>query len=429
MPNDYNSRRTSSAQRYRSVAGSSPQRGDYPRRQPARRRPPYRRRSGPPPIFILGGVLLLLVILAIVLIVIFAGKGKDGDRTKEPNSSPSSTAVSDVSGLTGAVTPTPAADPTSTPAPAVSAPEKHAEKLDALVLVGDTAYEYYNFVEEYANQYISTVSKAGENLKGTATVYDLIVPTSMDIMLPESYIEEENINSQDQKKAIEQYIFPSITAMNPDVKTVPVFDALKGHANEYIYFRTDHHWTNLGAYYGYVEFCKAKGIDAVPLDQFDKKEYPGFLGSFYSENPNTAMENNPDTVEAYVPKANTSMYVLQQDGDTLDNWPLINVGTDENYSKENKYLIFAAGDQPYEEITNHDINDGSACIVVKESFGNAFIPFLVNHYQTVYVVDYRYYTGSVTALAKEKGAKDVILVNNISMTRNSGLVEDLGAVF
>ena len=75
------------------------------------------------------------------------------------------------------------------------------------------------------------------------------------------------------------------------------------------------------------------------------------------------------------------------------------------------------------------MTEGPSCIVVKESFGNCFIPFLVNHYKTIYVIDYRDYTGTVSALAQEKGVDDVICVNNISMTRNDGLVEEFTNIF
>ena len=66
----------------------------------------------------------------------------------------------------------------------------------------------------------------------------MVIPTSMDILLPEDFLAD--VNTSDQKKAI-NYIYGSINAQNPDVKTVPIFDALKLHNNEYIYFRTDHH--------------------------------------------------------------------------------------------------------------------------------------------------------------------------------------------
>ena len=86
------------------------------------------------------------------------------------------------------------------------------------------------------------------------------------------------------------------------------------------------------------------------------------------------------------------------------------------------------GDNPYTVIENPDLTDGSACIVVKESFGNAFVPFLVDHYQTVYVVDYRYYTGSITALARSKGVSDVLFVNNLSAIRGSYQIGKLNGV-
>ena len=77
---------------------------------------------------------------------------------------------------------------------------------------------------------------------------------------------------------------------------------------------------------------------------------------------------------------------------------------------------------------NPDLSDGSKCVVVKESFGNAFVPFLVDHYQTVYVIDYRYYSGSVVDFAKTNKATDVIFVNNLSAIRGSYQMGKLAGV-
>ena len=402
---------------------------------PTRRRgtpPPNRRgnrkKSGPPPFLYLCLILIVVIVLAVILWkIFFSGGGKEKPAPTPDSSSPVSSSVSgldsdpeNVSSAIDVVTPSP--EPS---VPPEKIPSGSAEQLGALLKIGDTGYEYYNFVENYANNYITTVCDAGSQL-GSITLYDIIVPTSMDIMLPESYIQEHNINSQDQKKAID-YMYKSINGINPSVKTVPVFDALKLHNNDYIYFRTDHHWTQLGAYYAYVEFCKAKGIEPTPLEEYEKSTYDGFLGSFYSDNPNSDMENHPDSVEAYRSKADTTLTFTQEDGTVISDWPVIQDGTD--YGTSTKYLIFCAADQPYEEIVNNDLSDGSACLVVKESFGNVFIPFLVDHYKTVYVVDYRYYNGDISDLAQQKGVSDVILVNNISMTRNADLIESLGYRF
>ena len=446
MPQDYiprrsssssGSRRTSSTRessspstvRRQSVRSAEPVRRSSSSRQPVRYS--SRKKSGPP-LFPL--LLLVLVIAVAVVVIVLVSRSCSSSETQTPdapNSSTVSGAVTDPAGEASAdpntaatPAPTPSAEPT--PAPQEE-PQAAPETIGGLLIVEDTAYEYYNFVTDLANDYITAVANAGEKLSGKATVYDMVIPTSIDIMLPESYIEKNSLNTSDQKKAIDEYILPSIAAQNPEVKTISIFDTLKAHANEYLYFRTDHHWTQLGAYYGYEEFCKAKGFDPVPLSDFDRADYTGYLGSFYTSSNSAALAANPDTVEAYIPKANVNLSFTQSDGVQVDSWPLIADG--EQYDSTSKYIVYCAGDQPYEEIVNNDMAEGPSIVVVKESFGNCFIPFLVNHYKNIYVVDYRYYDGTVSDLVDSTGATDVLLLNNVSMTRNEGLIDSFSNIF
>ena len=446
MPQDYiprrsssssGSRRTSSTRessspstvRRQSVRSAEPVRRSSSSRQPVRYS--SRKKSGPP-LFPL--LLLVLVIAVAVVVIVLVSRSCSSSETQTPdgsNSSAVSGAVTDPAGEASAdpnaaatPAPTPSAEPT--PAPQEE-PQAAPETIGGLLIVEDTAYEYYNFVTDLANDYITAVANAGEKLSGKATVYDMVIPTSIDIMLPESYIEKNSLNTSDQKKAIDEYILPSIAAQNPEVKTISIFDTLKAHANEYLYFRTDHHWTQLGAYYGYEEFCKARGFDPVPLSDFDRADYTGYLGSFYTSSNSAALAANPDTVEAYIPKANVNLSFTQSDGVQVDSWPLIADG--EQYDSTSKYIVYCAGDQPYEEIVNNDMAEGPSIVVVKESFGNCFIPFLVNHYKNIYVVDYRYYNGTVSDLVDSTGATDVLLLNNVSMTRNEGLIDSFSNIF
>ena len=73
-------------------------------------------------------------------------------------------------------------------------------------------------------------------------------------------------------------------------------------------------------------------------------------------------------------------------------------------------------------INNPDVTDSSSCIVVKESFGNAFVPFLTDHYQTIHVIDYRYWKGSLSQCVTENNVQDVLFVNNLSAIRSTALV-------
>lgn len=433
MPQDYIPRRSSSTQRQAPRRVSSSSSASVRRQQPVHRGRPPRRKSGPPLFPIL--VLAVVLILAVVIIVLVSRSCSSSEEPAGNNSSAvSAVSGTETSGLTstasGATAPaaTPAPTPSAQPTPAAQEePQAAPETVGGLLVVEDTAYEYYNFVTDLAKDYITAVVDAGKKLEGKATVYDMVIPTSIDIMLPESYIEKNNLNTSDQKKAIDEYILPSITAQDPNIKTISIFDTLKAHANEYLYFRTDHHWTQLGAYYGYVEFCKARGFEPVALDQFDRADYTGYLGSFYTATNSAALAANPDTVEAYIPRADVNLSFTQTDGQTVESWPLIADG--EQYDTTSKYIAYCAGDQPYEEIVNNDMAEGPSIVVVKESFGNCFLPFLVNHYKNVYVVDYRSYNGTVTDLVNSTGATDVLLLNNISMTRNEGLIDSFSNIF
>ena len=137
---------------------------------------------------------------------------------------------------------------------------------------------------------------------------------------------------------------------------------------------------------------------------------------------NSDMKNNPDTIYAYEPIGTNDMTYWNEDG-SEQKW---NVIMDVNgWDKGTMYSTFVGGDTPMAVIENPNVTDGSSCVVMKESYGNAFIPFLVDHYQTVYVVDYRYWTGSISKLAQDKKVNDVLFLNNLSMIRNKSLVGKL----
>lgn len=289
------------------------------------------------------------------------------------------------------------------------------ETINAMLCAGNSGFEYYNFNRKVADRYISAVNQTTSRLNGKANVYDMIVPTSMDIILPES--KREGLNTDDQHKAI-NYFYGSVRA-----KTIDIFDKLLSHNSEYIYFRTDHHWTALGAYYAYEEFAKAKGFTPTPLSAFETREFSDFLGSFYAESDkNPKLGETPDTVTAYVPKDTNDMIYKDKNGNKINSKIISDVTT---WNKNSKYLTFICGDNPYSVIENPNITDGSSIVVVKESFGNAFVPFLVGHYQNVYVIDYRYWKGNLADFTIQNNVDDVLFINNISATRSSSLVEKM----
>lgn len=389
-----------------------------PVRRPSRRNGPSR---------ILWVLLALAVIAAIFLLIFFFRKNSGNGEEKGTGSVPEPTPlVSDSSNLTSEPSSAPATpEPPSAAMPDQSYPDSAPTDMGSFMIAEGKGYDYYKFSEENTNNFILAVDNAAKSLPSSVNFYSVIIPTSMDVTLQESYLVDNQVDSSDQRKAIDSYIYPSISAMAPTVKTVPTFNPLREHCNEYIYFNSDRTWTQLGAYYVYRSFCSVKGIEPVSLDSLTKKEYEGFSGGFYGESSSDSLYT--DTVEAYFPGGNTSLSFTDSEGSQYENWAVIADG--DGYDSSLLYLIFAAGDQPYKLLENSDVTDSSACVVVQDSYGNYFIPFLTQHYQKVYVVDYRSYSYSVPELVSESGAADIILMANVLATSSSSTSESLNSIF
>ncbi|MCM1365397.1 MAG: DHHW family protein [Faecalibacterium sp.] len=293
------------------------------------------------------------------------------------------------------------------------------QSLSNIVVIGNAGYEYCSFNQPVADKYAKVVNKTASALKDKTRVYSMLVPTSIDIMISDNV--RKGINTCDQSAAMD-YIYGSL---NSDAKAVNIFKTMRMHRDEYIYYRTDHHWTALGAYYAYRDYAQAAGFKPRELDKFEKASYGDFLGSFYSDTNNTEMKKNPDELIAYVPKYKTSLKYTDTQGRTID-WKLVNDVS--NYGVSLKYSAFTAGDNPYTYIENQSKEKGKSCLVIKESFGNAIIPYIVGHYKKVYVVDYRYYKKGFISLAKEKNVSDIVFINNMSAVRSEKLIDRMNAI-
>ena len=305
------------------------------------------------------------------------------------------------------------------------------ETLGGILVLGDTAYEYYNFNQDAADTYISAITRFADRMAGKAKVYDIVIPTSIAITLPASV--KNNINSSDQLKAI-NYIYKSMTALSDNVTTVDVYTSLYNHREDYVYFRTDHHWTPLGAYYAYRELLAALKKKPADLSYFNAHSLVmnGFLGTFYKSTKSSALAANPDTVTAYVPDG-FIMTEYQEDGVTMregdyyQNFPIIRDAT--NMDAGAKYwYTFIGGDHALGCLHRTGVAPGEGkkvCVLIKESYGNCFAPLLTTHYDEVWVVDYRYLKGSLSELVERVGATEVFFMNNTSATRNNSLMRDL----
>ena len=288
--------------------------------------------------------------------------------------------------------------------------DMNIQSLGAVLLAGNSAYEYYSFSSSLAPRFINSVNNIKVASGNKSNVYTLVVPTSIDIELNDAV--RKDVNSSDQKKALQYFnsSFKNTTAVTG------IYENLRNHRTEYLYFRTDHHWTALGAYYAYEQFIHTKGVDPISLKNYKTLSFDGFLGSFYANtNQSPELAKTPDTVIAYEPYNKVDFTITQKDGQTF-KWKVI---SDANELAPNmKYSAFIGSDQPYSVIENLDKTDGETCLVIKDSFGNAFVPFLIPHYKTIHIIDPRHYESTLSEFSESKKIDDIIFISNISTTRN-----------
>lgn len=244
-------------------------------------------------------------------------------------------------------------------------------------------------------------------------VYVLLAPTSLEFYSAEKY----HTGNKSEKKGIQM----AYDALNSNIKTVDAYSKIQPHTDEYIYFRTDHHWTARGAYYGYTAFTEVAGLTPKPLSSYQSGKIEGFVGSYYGFTQSEMLKENPDYVEYFLPQTQATG-VYSYDAAMTNQIPLAIVRT--QVENSNKYLAFIQGDTPVAKITTGNKN-GKKIIVVKESYGNAFVPFLIENYEEIYVTDPRKISMDLPAFVKEHGIQDVLMINYVFAPYNKGYMDSL----
>ena len=296
------------------------------------------------------------------------------------------------------------------------------ENFDGMYINGDTAYQLYFFNKQNSDSYVALINKFAESIEGKAQVYDMIVPLHYQIALSKDTVNK--YGASDCKETID-YMYGNLA---DGVISVDILANLISHNDEYLFFRTDHHWTARGAYYAYIAFCDKKGIEPTALDNYQRLQFDGFLGTFYANAKQPlAMKQNPDYVEAFVPIGINKETVYDSNGSKLAEYAIVYTKADK-YDAGKKYTTFIGGDQPLIEIHNPSVTDGSSIVVVKESYGNAFVPFLVDSYEYVYVIDYRQWSGDLADFVIAKGIDDVLFLNVVSNTSTSARLKELSEI-
>ena len=188
-------------------------------------------------------------------------------------------------------------------------------------------------------------------------------------------------------------------------KTVDLASALKRHSGEEIYYRTDHHWTTLGAFYGANAILDAMGMEELNLSDYSPTEVShSFLGTDYSSAGAWWIE--PDTITAYVPaegKEVISNFTGREEEGRLY--------APEQLEVKNKYAYFLGGNQPLCVIKSG--GEGQKLLVIRDSYSDCLAPFLSERFSEVHLLDLRYYRLSPANYIRDNDIDAVLFLYNL----------------
>lgn len=266
---------------------------------------------------------------------------------------------------------------------------------NAVLVCGDYGVEYFDPDPTGSSAYAETVNKFAAKYPNIH-VTCLLTPKCCAYHSPADY--------DDPHDNIASFIKSTYGMMDSSVTTVDCMGLMDQHAGEYMFYRTDHHWTSLGAYYASVAYCQANGLTPWTLDSYDTVVRTGYTGSLYMYGNHPAeLTANPDYSVARFPHVGYSM-VYYRDG-VQYNGQAVN-GSVSDYAG-----MFLCGDQPLTVITT-DNKNGKTLLVFKESYGNAFVPYMIDYYERIVVVDIREDVGSVSGIISQYGVTDTLIINN-----------------
>ena len=230
-------------------------------------------------------------------------------------------------------------------------------------------------------------------------VYFGLIPGAAEI---QSSLLPKNAPSDSQQGVIDS-AYAQSNAVNINFSS-----ALRSHADEYIYYRTDHHWTSLGAYYGYEALCETMGLPAPSLSDYDRKIVTEvFYGTTYSSSGFSWVD--PDEIETFVPDDGSVTLT-----DYGENPPALEPLYDTSFlEQKDKYSMFLGGNTSLLTIENTNNPDGPKLLILRDSYTDSLVPFLSQSYSQIDLIDLRYYKSSIAAYVAEGGFDAVLVLYSV----------------
>ncbi len=270
------------------------------------------------------------------------------------------------------------------------------------------AYQFFGGTKKSASRYAKALNNLRIQLNDSIVMYSILVPSATEFYLPKQHYKGRS-NSEESNIT---YLF---SQLDPSILKTNIYRRLASHNREYLYYKTDHHWTARAAYYGYLEFSSAAGFEPLGIEKMPPKFMKShFLGSLYALTRDNSLQGNPDKVEYFdIDFHGASAYYKMK---TSDNWrktKILNKRAEFGLG----YGVFLGIDYPIMRIEGGSKNK-RILFILKDSYANAFVPFLVPHFERIFVADIRYFPYKLLEFIKSNQVNEVLVMNHL-VTANS----------
>ncbi len=236
------------------------------------------------------------------------------------------------------------------------------------------------------------------NQQSDRNYYIAIIPNSV-------YILEGKLPAYAPTLDQGEYISGIYDGISGDLLTkIDVCSTLFEHADEYIYYRTDHHWTSLGAYYGYTAIATAMGISPSPIEDYTVTPVTdSFKGTFFSKG-NFAV--TPDTIEKIELTTPVKVTAWGDDGEKSHS-----IYFEPALEIKDKYTYFLGGN-PAHYTVETSADSQKTLVMIKDSYSHSLLPFFLEHYSTIHMLDLRYINKNINDYISQLDPDDVLLIYN-----------------
>ncbi|MBE6843885.1 MAG: hypothetical protein E7510_13845 [Ruminococcus sp.] len=286
---------------------------------------------------------------------------------------------------------------TTTPPIPEDDPMDAGELSNDIMIYKNRGIPIYYGSQDSALDYASIVNTYKQQLGPDVNVYSMICPTAISFYWPPS-------SDISHGSEIDNMILVKNKLV--DVIDINSYDILMEHRAEHIYSRTDHHWQPLGAYYASQIFAQAANVPFDDISCYEKVTVPGYVGSLYGFSGAAALNDNPEDFVFFRPDNEyTTHYYSTGFVHNYDGALLV-----EAYGSA-LYCTFMGGDEKIVHVETDAPNDRTL-FIIKDSYGNALVPFLTNSFKNIYVIDMRYFDLNIITFMQEHGVTDLLFAMN-----------------